>query len=217
MSLSEPGSGKLIRGLLDEALRAQLDGWSVRHGFSRRARSLTYSRRLGAASQKIELTVSLHPSDNPTASAAIYPYVVIDIPSITAKVLELTGGEPSLDHYAGPLRQPLGWSSLKQETGRWFIYQEPSILAFVQEFKAFLATFALPMLDSYSTPEDALDAFDRGDERIPATDEHHLRIAAAMLLLGRSEAARALLQGRFGRPGRRAQFAPILAAAERLS
>lgn len=213
MSLNEPGSGKVIRDLLHDALREGLDGWLAPHGFSRRAKSLSYSRKLRAASQKIDLTVQMCPSDEGAASAAIYPYVVFDMPVLTAKVLELTGGDPSLKHYSGPLRQPLGWLSLKRETGRWFIYQEPSLPVFVHQLQAFLATYGLPLLDVYASPEDVVAAYDRRDERIPNTDEQCLRVAAAMLLLSRSEAARVLLEDRFGKPGRRAQFARVLAAA----
>lgn len=212
MNMHEPGSGKLIRQLLDDALRTDLDGWLRGHGFSRRAGSLIFSRRLPTAEQKLELTLQLHPSDNREASAAVYPHVVVDMPSVTSKVVEMIGGEHTLQGYCGSLRQPLGWLSEGNGTGRWHLYEEPSVFSFVSELRDFLGAYGLPFFDNYRTQQDVVSAYQRGDKRIPITDNQLLRVGAAMPLSGQADDARQALQERFGKPGRKAQFAAVLAS-----
>ncbi len=210
MNLYEPRSGKVIRQLFDEAFSDNLDQWMKAQNFGRRSGSMIYSRRCSEATQKLEVMVQLHPSDNREASAAVYPQIVISMPAVEAKVAEMIGGHESLVGYIGPLRQPLEWLSEKKATARWYVYQQDSIPAIALHLRQFFATYASPFLDSCQRPEEFAFGHGQGDTRVPTTDEQALRVGAAMLLVGRTGDARELLGERFGKLGRRAKFAPIL-------
>jgi len=210
MDLNEPRSGKVIRQILDGVLTDKLDEWMSTERFIRRSGSMTYTRRCAEATQKLELTMQLHPSDNREASAAVYPQIVVSMPAVEAKVAELIGEQASLAGYGGPLRQPLEWLSEKKASARWFVFQQQSVPAIVDDLREFLGCYAMPFLDSYQTPDDLILAFNHGRQCVPMTDEQTLRIGAAMLLVGRIENARKLFGDRFGKAGRRAMFSPVL-------
>lgn len=87
---------------------------------------------------------------------------------------------------------------------------DPSIPAITLDLRQFFATYASSFLDHYQRPEDLILVHEQRDKRVPTTDPRALQIGAAMLLVGRTGDARELLGERFGKLGRRAQFAPIL-------
>lgn len=197
-----------IEACLRANLETGLDAPLASLGFSRRTTGLSYSRRLADAAQKIEVAVEIHPADRPDSAAAIYPWLSVSIDAVEKLVLEMVGGDVSLlsGLPGGTLREPIEFTSAKAAHARWFVFQPDSVPGIVDEMKLFLQQWTLPFLDRYSTPADICEMYDRGDARVMNDLAQKLRVAAAMVLCGRTADAIGVMDRWFGKPGPRKRY-----------
>lgn len=197
-----------IEACLRTNLETGLDAYLASLGFIRRKNALTYSRKLAEAIQKIEVPVEIHPGDRPDSAAAVYPWLSVSIEAVEALALEMVGGDESLlSGLPGTtLRQPIEFTSAKAAHARWFVFQEDSVPGIVGGMKSFLEQWTAPFLDLYSTPAGVCSAYEKGDARVINDLAQKLRVAAAMVLCGRSTDALRVMDRWFGTPGLRKRY-----------
>lgn len=197
-----------IEAALRHNLETSLDEAIALFEFDRRENALVYIRKLPGAVQKIEIAIEFHPADRPDSVAAIYPWLSVSIDAVEMLVFEMTGGHDAL--LVGPsgttVRQPIEFTSAKEASGRWFIYQPDSIARIVAELRSFLELWTVPFLDLYSTPAGICRAYDQGDERVTNQSSQKIRVVAAMMLCGRTADALGVMERWFGRPGSRKRY-----------
>ena len=196
-------------------LASELDTRLQEFGFSRRANSLIYQRRLSDASQRIDVFIELRPRDNLEAAAAMYPWLEVRIPIVDELVSVMTDGDVSLAPWlrgkspgesVTTLREPIEFTSAKAASARWFLYQPDSVLSTVIEAREFLRRWTLPFLNAYATPKDMCEAYDRDDARVINIHATKLRVVAAMVLCGRTADAVRVMNRWFGNPGSREKY-----------
>ncbi len=194
-----------IKGCLCANLDNGLDAWIIQSGFVRRKNTLVYARELTEAVQKIEVAIEIHPKDQPDAAAVVFPFVDVRMDAVNSLVMKMVNGDGSL--IGAPeitLREPIAFTSGNKGLGaRWPIFQPDSVPEVVSELRSFLQRWTIPFLDSYKTPPGICEAYDRGDARVIT---HHLHVAAAMALCGRTADAVAVMERHFGRPGPRKRY-----------
>lgn len=197
-----------IEACLRANLETGLDTFLAPLGFTRRKTSLIYVRELAEAVQKIEVAVEIHPADRLDSAAAVYPWLEVTIDAVEKLVLEMVDGDVSrlAGLPSGTLREPIEFTSAKAAHARWFVFQPDSVLGIVGEMKPFLQQWTLPFLDLYSTPIGICEAYDRGDTRVINDLAQKLRVAAAMVLCGRTADAISVMDKWFGKPGPRKRY-----------
>jgi hypothetical protein len=160
--------------------------------------------------QWIDVTLEHGPKDNGNAAAAIYPWLSVSIDDVDKITARMTNGDESLvSSSASTLRQPIELLSPKGVGARWFIYQADSIRPAVDEFVEYAKKWLFSFLDSYSSPNGVVSAFESHDSRVINVQEQFLRVVASLILLGRQSAAKTLLDSKFGRPAMRRKFASV--------
>ncbi|MBB4837727.1 hypothetical protein HNP52_000778 [Sphingomonas kyeonggiensis] len=206
-----------IKLCVTENLKGHLDPYMGAKGFTRGSNSLFYKRKIGDAAQKLDLRLEVHPKDQPTASAALYPFMQIDIPTVDDVLQDMIGDDLGLLEgvTAGVTRQPIGFTSAKADPGRWYIYQRDSVEEIVREARAFIERWTMPVLDNYASPEQVVAADEEGDERLARDRAQTMRIVAAALVIGRKDYAREVLEKRLGAPGARRRFQRVFEYVER--
>jgi len=169
---------------------------------------LVYSRNFRSSTQRVELAIQIHPKDNPNASAAIYPQMEVLMPSVDRVLDAMIGDDLGLLEgvTGGRSKQPIGFTSRKAETGRWFIYQPNSVHTVVDEIGAFLQRWTMPFLNVYATPEDVLLADQGGDERLLRDRAQLMRVVAASLVCNREDYAQELMAKSLGSVGARRRY-----------
>jgi hypothetical protein len=192
-----------IKERVRHEIELQLDSFLAGFGFSRRKKSMFYSRKLPGGFQKIEFAIESRPLDNRNAAGVIYPFLEVGIDTVEKQLAEMLGDELSLliPQPGVTLRQPIATTSAKAERGRWFLYQPDSVPSAVAQVKEFLQKWTLPFLDEHTSVADICTAYDRDDQRIE--HEHRLRVVSAMLLIGRTADAIEVAEYRFGKAGSR--------------
>jgi hypothetical protein len=197
-----------IKECLCVNLEKGLDAWILQSGFVRRKHTLIYTRELTEALQRIEITVEVHPADRPDSAAAVYPWLDVSMDAVDKLVIEMVGGDLSLlpGLPGGTLREPIEFTSAKAMHARWFVFQADSVPGVVSEIQSFIQMWTLPFLDSYSTPRGICDAYERGDTRVINDLAQKLRVAAAMVLCGRSADAVGVMEKWFAKPGPRKRY-----------
>lgn len=197
-----------IKECLSANLETGLDDWLGQFGFVRRKNALVYVRELTEAVQRIEVAVEIHPADRTDSAAAVYPWLEVRMDAIEEMVMEMIGGDLSLlpGLPGSTLREPIEFTSAKAMSARWFIFQSDSVPGVVKNMRLFLQQWGLPFLDVYSTVRDICDAYDRSDARIMNDLAQALRVAAAMVLGGRTVDAMAVMERWFGKPGVRKRY-----------
>lgn len=177
-------------------------------GFQRKAKSLTYNRKLQGCTQSVEVAIEHGPRDNPNAAAAIYPWLAVNIPVVDTLAVNMTGGDESLfPSNSSTLRQPIELVAPKGVSARWYLYQPDSVTSAIQEFGAFSAEWLFHFMDEYSSVRGIISL--RGDERVLHDQCQFLRVVAAMISSGEREMAQSELNMRFGRPAMRRRFARV--------
>jgi hypothetical protein len=199
-----------IKNAVCECLNELADGSFKNAGFVRRPDSLRYERKLADCVQWIDVTLEHGPKDNGNAAAAIYPWLSVSIDDVDKITARMTNGDESLvSSSASTLRQPIELLSPKGVGARWFIYQADSIRPAVDEFVEYAKKWLFSFLDSYSSPNGVVSAFESHDSRVINVQEQFLRVVASLILLGRQSAAKTLLDSKFGRPAMRRKFASV--------
>lgn len=201
-----------IKACVSESLRELLDEPLASSGFSRRRNGLVYSRLLPEAVQRIDVAFEIHPRDNRNAAAAIYPWIEISMDSVNAIAKEMVDGDETLlgDLPDTTLQEPAEFTAPKGIGARWFIYQPDSVPAAVTEMGRFFDKWTIPFLDYYASPNAICTAYGQGDER--ASSVLHapaLRIAAAMVVLGRYDDAQKVADKWFGKAGPRRRYRSV--------
>ena len=138
-----------IKSCLLKELADRLDPYMLEQGFSRGKSSLIYRRAIGVSTQKIDVSVQIHPKDNLNAAAAVYPQMEVLVPAVDVVMTDMIGDNVGLLEgvTGGTSKQPIGFMSEKAHTGRWFIYQPESVLGVVVDVKAFIERWTIPFLD----------------------------------------------------------------------
>ncbi|HMN42681.1 MAG TPA: hypothetical protein PKE29_17710 [Phycisphaerales bacterium] len=200
---------KSMENDIKECLRANLtsglDAWLLEAGFTRRGNGLIYARELAESIQKIEVAVETHPKDRPDSAAAVYPWLEVSMAAVDQLALEMVGGDLSLLKGLPDitLREPIELTSAKAAHARWFIFQPDSVPGVVSEMRLFLQQWTIPFLNSYSTPAEMCLVYAHDDARVITQP---IRVAAAMVLCGRTADAFGVMDRWFGKPGPRKQY-----------
>lgn len=206
MAMKDEIKSCMLSGLAD-----RLDPYMLEQGFSRGIRSLVYKRAIGGAIQKIDIAVQVHPKDNPSAAAAVYPQMEILIPAVDTILGEMVGDNLGLLEgiTGGTSKQPIGFTSEKVHNGRWFMYQPDSVPGVVDDIRAFLERWTMPFLNNYTTPEDVIAVDQRDDARLTRDRAQTMRVVAAALASKRRDYAQATLEKWLGAPGTRRRYEQI--------
>ena len=200
-----------IKACMLASLADRLDPYMFERGFSRSKTGLVYKRTIGRSTQKIDLVMRVHPKDNPNAAAAIYPQMEVLMPAVDAILVDMVGNNLGLLEgvTGGTSKQPIGFTSKKAHTGRWFIYQPDSVLGIVDDIQAFLERWTMPLLDVYTTPEDVIAADHRADARLANDRAQTMRVVAAALASKRHDYAQATMEKWLGAPGTRRRYEQV--------
>lgn len=197
-----------IKLCVTESLQEHLDPYMEVKGFARGSNSLFYKRKLGSSAQKLDLRLEIHPKDQPNASAALYPFMQIDIPSVDDVLMDMIDDDLGLLEgvTAGVSRQPIGFTSSKADPGRWYIYQRDSVQEIIRKAREFIERWTMPVLDNYTSPEQVVAAEERGDDRLAQDRAQMMRVVAAALVIGRKDYAQEMLAKRLGAPGAQRRY-----------
>ncbi len=200
-----------IKAYLIASLETVLDPYMRENEFSRRKGSLVYERQLRGSTQKIDIPLQIHPKDNPNAAAAVYPRMEVLVPAVDRTLDDMVGGNLGLLEgvTGGTSKQPIGFTSGKTHTGRWFVYQSDSVPELVKDMKALIERWTMPFLDGYATPEDIIATDQRDDERLPRDRAQMMRVVAAAVVCNRKDYAQALMEKWLGAPGARRRYQQI--------
>lgn len=200
-----------IKAYLIERLENVLDPYMKIQGFSRGKSSLVYKRKLHDATQKIDVTIQIHPKDDLNAAAAIYPRMEVLMPEVDKILEDMVDGNLGLLEgvTGGTSKQPIGFTSEKADPGRWFVYQPDSIPVIVEDMQTFIQRWTMPFLDAYATPEDIVATDERNDGRLPSDRAQMMRVVAAALVCNRKDYAQALMEERLGALGARRRYQQV--------
>lgn len=192
-----------IKLCVTKNLEEHLDPYMGAKGFTRGSNSLFYKRKIGDAAQKLDLRLEIHPKDQPNASAALYPFMQIDIATVDDLLQDMIEDDVRLLEgvTAGVTRQPIGFTSAKADPGRWYIYQRSSVEEIVREVREFIERWTMPVLDNYASPEQVVAADENDDERFARDRAQMMRVVAAALVIGRKDYASDVLEQRLGARG----------------
>lgn len=206
MAMKDEIKSCILAGLAD-----RLDPYMHEQGFSRGKSSLIYKRAFGGATQKIDISVQVHPKDNPSAAAAVYPQMQVLVPAVDAILEEMVGDNLGLLEgiTGGTSKQPIGFTSEKAHSGRWFVYQPDSVPRLIDDIKTFVERWAMPFLDSYATPEDIVATDQRDDARLVRDRAQMMRVVAAALVSKRRDYAQATMEKWLGSPGIRRRYKQV--------
>jgi hypothetical protein len=187
-----------IKVSLVESMEHILDPYMAEQGFKRSKKSLQYKRNFPKSTQIINVYLYGRPRDTPSAAAAVYPFMEVLVPDVDKVYRDMLGNSPQLlsGITGGISKQPIGFNSQKQHTGRWFIYDLSSIAFVLEEIKAFIKHWTMPLLDVYTSPEDIIATDERGDGRLLIDNQQTMRVIAAALVCKRKDYAEALLEKR---------------------
>lgn len=206
MTMKDEIKSSVLATLVD-----RLDPYMLEQGFTRSKASLVYRRIFNGSTQKIDVAVQVHPKDNPSAAAAIYPQMEVLIPEVDAILNEMVGDNLGLLEgiTGGTSKQPIGLTAEKAHAGRWFIYQPDSVPGLVDDVKAFIERWTMPLLEVYSTPEDIIAADQRDDARLANDRAQRMRVVAAALANKRQDYAQATMEKWLGAPGARRRYEQV--------
>jgi hypothetical protein len=202
---------KDVKAGLLSAVGTGLDPCMAEHGFHRGKNSLIYKRALAGATQIIDLAFDVRPKEDPVAVAALYPRMEVRIPSVDALLEAMVGGASgALRGYSDARsKQPIGFTSEKADPGRWYLRQLSDLPATIEDVRAFLNRWTMPLLDVYATPEDMVAAQERNDGRLTHARPQLVRVIAAALVCGKRDYAHALLEKHLGAPGARRMYKQV--------
>ena len=202
---------KEVKDHLIAIMEKLLDPYMATHDFKRAKTNLIYKRRLGETTQIIDLQIYMRPTDNRNAIAAVYPSMTILMPSVDSIFDNMTGNNklPRVGYDLGRSTQPIGITSLKEDPGRWYIYQPESVPDVVEKIRVFIEQWTMLVLDTYYTPEDVVAAYERGDRRIVLDRMQMLRVVAALVACNRNDYAQSLMNKKFGSRGLRRDYEHI--------
>lgn len=202
---------KEIRACLIASLATSLDPCMEKHGFKRGKTSLVYKRQLGEATQIIDLSIQVHPKDNPNAAAAVYPRMEVLMPAVDRVLKDMIEDNLSLLEgvTGGTSKQPIGFTSVKEHPGRWFVYQPDSVPDIVDGIRMFIERWTIPFLDAYSTPQDIIATDERDDQRLPRDRAQMMRVVAASLVCNRRDYAQTRMEKRLGALGARRRYQQV--------
>lgn len=197
-------------GLLS-AVGTNLDPYMADHGFRRGKNSLIYKRDIAGSTQVIDLAFDVRPKEAPTAVAALYLMMEVLVPSVDAVLEAMVGGAPGVlrGYSDARSKQPIGFTSEKADPGRWYLHQLDDLPAVIEDMRAFLDRWTMPLLDVYATPEDMVAAQERNDGRLTHARPQLIRVVAAALVRGRRDYAKALLETHLGAPGARRMYKQV--------
>lgn len=189
----------------------RLDVFMSAQGFNRTKASFVYKRMLRGSTQKIDIAVQIHPKDNPTAAAAIYPFMEILVPPVDVILNKMIGKNFGLLEgiTGGTSKQPIDFTSERAHIGRWFIYQPDSVPRVVDDIRAFIENSTMPLLDNYATPEEILAADKQNDPRLARDRAQIMRVVAAALALEHRDYAQEIMETRLGTAGLRRRYRQI--------
>ena len=198
-------------------LADRLDPYMLERGFARAKSSLIYRRAIRRSTQKIDIALQIHPKDNPNAAAAAYPQMEVLVPAVDTILEDMIGENLGLLEgiTGGTSKQPIGLTSEKAHSGRWFIYQPDSVPELVDDIKTFLERWTMPFLDRYATPEDIIATDQRDDGRLARDRAQMMRVVAAALVSKRKDYAQATMEKWLGTPGARRRYGQIYDYIER--
>lgn len=200
-----------IKACILDSLGNRLDPYMLEKGFSRSKSSFIYKRSLRGSTQKIDLSLQIHPKDNPNAAAAVYPQMEVLIPAADAILEEMIGDNIGLLEgiTGGTSKQPIAFTSEKAHDGRWFVYQPESVPEMVDGIREFIERWTIPFLDTYSTAEDVLVVDQREDGRLARDRAQMMRVVAAALAGKRKDYAQAIMEKWLGSPGTRRRYEQV--------
>ncbi len=200
-----------MKACMLDLLAIRLDPYMLEHGFSRSKSSLVYKRFLRGSTQKVDLSLQIHPKDNPGAAAAVYPQMEILIPAADTILEEMVGDNLGLLEgiTGGTSKQPIAFTSEKVHDGRWFIYQPDSVPEVVDGIRVFIERWTMPFLDVYSTVEDVLAVDQREDGRLARDRAQIMRVVASALACKRKDYAQATMEKWLESPGARRRYEQV--------
>lgn len=188
----------LIDGLL-QMLESQLDAYMTTHGFVRRRRARVYKRKIGNATQAVEMIMSTHPCYAREADAHIYPDVWFAMPEVDRIACDMVQDRRLLGGATDTtLGQPIEVLAPPECRVLWFVTPQVSFMDLGEPIRCFIDRWVIGFLDDYRTPEDITRWYEAGDRRPTTGARWSISVAATYVLLNRPSDAYEVLERSFG-------------------
>lgn len=202
------GSKKEVRAMLIDTLGTHLDTYLTQYQFKRRKNSLIYNRMTDDVVQEINIQLNYKPKYQPGVDAHIYPWIKIMIPKVSDIALQMVSGQKYILANAPEilLNQPLEMTVPKEHHVRWFATSYEDFVSVINQLRVFIDKWSLSFLDDYYSIKGLVRGYEKNDERLMRQQHWYIYIAAALVLLNRTEDARKVVEDRFGKPGLKNRF-----------
>ncbi|WP_267433017.1 hypothetical protein [Sphingomonas sp. GM_Shp_1] len=161
--------------------------------------------------QKVDLLLQIHLQDNPNATAAVYPWMEVLIPSVDAILAEMIGENLGLLEgvTGGASKHPIAFTAKRAHNSRWFIYQPDSVPDAINDIKNLIDRWTMPLLKECFSAEVFVAADQREDGRLARDRAQGMRVAAAALVSQRKDYAQAMMERWLGSPGTRRRYQQV--------
>jgi hypothetical protein len=211
MKIEQASKSYLLAALsrvVDEPLQSK--------GFNRSAKSISYQRQSKDSQQEIAFVTDWKPRYQPGVDAHLHPMLRLKMPAISARAVRLVKGDLTL--LAGApeiiLNQPIEWAAPKDQQSRWFATGAIEFIEICESIAAYLLRWAVPLLDSLSTIEGLVQAYEDRDSRVLMQRHWYVYVIAAYLELGRVDDAREVVARHFGGTGARMRYEAVFEMVE---
>ena len=181
----------------DDVRRVVADGLGpilVEHGFRALPSGLRFKRAIPEGRQEVDVVLAMNP---PYARGKIHvvPQYTWCLPKVGALCKEMVGGNPRI----GRIDDVVFWGQLAplsylQEHADWYfedLSQSPKLSWQQAEF---FSRWVVPFCDEYRSAEDFVRGYFAKDSRLALNLYEVPSVAAALVILGRSDEARVLVQ-----------------------
>jgi len=206
-----------VKQALAALLSDTVDPLLESEGFSRKSKSVKYTRILSHTKQEMEFHFDLRPRSNPEAIGDLIPHFTLLFPELTRIALDMVATDEQLlacpditarqqFHNAAPGGMPI----------YWYLYGDDRDVECVRSIGAFIESWVLPLLNEFTDVAAITKAYEANDKRIPQPRHFLIYVAAAYVLLKSPEKAMGVLKEKLGRPGTRRTYHSVFDYVERI-
>lgn len=198
--------------LLANLARADVDG-----KWMRTKKLVRFKRALPDVVQEIDFHLNARPLGQPGALCFVNPRVNFFFPAVNG-----TASQMGLEDRFLPAREDVSffamyeWIKPGKGAAKWYIEQPCDVGKVAELVAIFTRDHVFPFLDEFKDLASLAGLAEKQDRRLGLQPHSYVYVAAAFLLCGQAEAARAVLERRLGKPGLRRQFRPAFDFVDRI-
>jgi hypothetical protein len=202
---------KSAKANLLEMLDGSVDQALSEYNFKRRKGSFIYIRELAESIQEIDFFADFFPRYEQGAEAHIHPFFVWKIPSVSKEALRLVNGNKMLLANAPDilLRQPIEISAPKENHQRWFTKSADDYSQIGVAICSFIEQWLVDLIEGLQSIDNLLEIYESQDSRLLKQQHWYVYVAAAYLLKGEHDKARAVMERHLGNPGLKKRYSVV--------